>query len=202
MTKLKKQIIAMIAALSVTAAAFAYSTVAYFTDDTSSNVNRISVGVAKVEFFDVTLPFSSVDRPLFGSPIDIMPGYVIEKNVSVKNAGSVSLYVRVKITPQILLSEKEAGNENQIDFSLIEYELNTTDWQYLDGYYYYVSALLGGKTTENLLSAVKFSERMGNLYKDSRISLTVRMESVQSNHNGATVFEATGWPASSEGGAA
>ncbi|MBQ7879887.1 MAG: hypothetical protein IJ317_04480, partial [Clostridia bacterium] len=148
MTKLKKQIIAMIAALSVTAAAFAYSTVAYFTDDTSSNVNRISVGVAKVEFFDVTLPFSSVDRPLFGSPIDIMPGYVIEKNVSVKNAGSVSLYVRVKITPQILLSEKEAGNENQIDFSLIEYELNTTDWQYLDGYYYYVSALLGGKTTE------------------------------------------------------
>ena len=211
MTKMKKQMIAMIAALSVTSAALAYSTVAYFTDDVQSTGTNISTGVAKVEFIDVTLPFSATDRPLFGEPIDIMPGYVVEKNVSVKNSGSLPLYVRAKFTPQILLSEKEAGNESQIDLSLIEYEVNTTDWQYLDGYYYYASVLLGGKTTENLISSVKFSEQMGNLYKDSRISLSVRMEVVQSNYNGDTVFEATGWPAPttpatpttpSEGGAA
>ena len=45
-----------------------------------------------------------------------------------------------------------------------------------------------------LLSSVTFSKQMGNLYKDSRISVTVNMEIVQSNNNGATVFDATGWP--------
>ena len=68
---------------------------------------------------------------------------------------------------------------------------------YQDGYYYYLTPLNEGKSTKSLLSAVTFSTRMGNLYKDSRITLTVNMEIVQSNYNGATVFDATGWPAQS-----
>ena len=206
MTKLKKQMIGIIAALSVTAAAFSYSTVAYFTDDESYNGNIISAGVARVDFINQDLPFHSFDHPLFGEPIEVMPGYVVKKNVVVKNVGTLPLYVRVKLLPQIQLSEKEAGKESSIDYSLIEYTFNTQNWRYLDGYYYYLTPLAGGKTTENLLSEVKFSELMGNLYKDSRISLTINMEVVQSNHNGATVFEAVGWPAhsstASEGGGA
>ena len=206
MTKLKKQMIGIIAGLSLTAAAFSYSTVAYFTDDASFSGNIISAGVARVDFVDETMPFNSFDQPLFGEPIDIMPGYVVEKNVFVKNVGTLPLYVRAKLTPVIELSEKEAGNEHLIDYSLIEYTLNLVNWQYLDGYYYYLTPLAGGKSTENLISAVKFSKQMGNLYKDSRISLTINMEVVQSNNNGATVFDAVGWPSrapeASEGGGA
>ena len=42
---------------------------------------------------------------------------------------------------------------------------------------------------------------MGNIYKDSKISVKVLLEVVQSNGNGATVFDAVGWTSATEGGA-
>jgi len=40
---------------------------------------------------------------------------------------------------------------------------------------------------------------MSNLYQKSKVYYTVRLEIVQSNNNGATVFDAVGWPVE-EGG--
>jgi hypothetical protein len=50
-----------------------------------------------------------------------------------------------------------------------------------------------GAETTPLYSAVHFSKDMGNLYKDSAISVTAIMQVVQANYNGETVFDAVGW---------
>ena len=195
MTKMKKKLIGMIALLVLTIGSFVYGSFAYFSEDISHS-SVISMGVFKTEYKNESSS-DAFDQPLFGEPIMIMPGRVVKKNVLVKNVGTIPVYVRAKITANIQLSEKETGNEGLLDYSLIEYDIDTDHWQYQDGYYYYLTPLNEGKSTKSLLSAVTFSTRMGNLYKDSRITLTVNMEIVQSNYNGATVFDATGWPAQS-----
>ena len=40
---------------------------------------------------------------------------------------------------------------------------------------------------------------MGNLYKDSKINLKVRIEVVQASSNGESVFDAVGWPSENGG---
>ena len=42
---------------------------------------------------------------------------------------------------------------------------------------------------------------MGNIYKDAKLFVTVRIEVVQANNNGDSVLTATGWAVASEGGA-
>ena len=196
MTKLKKKLIGAIIAVALTTGSFIYSTFAYFSEEVNSNSIVISMGVFKTDYQDDNL-LDALDKPLFGTPIDIMPGQVVKKNVLVKNVGTIPVYVRAKLTANIQLSEREVGNENLLDYSLIEYAIDTEHWQYQDGYYYYLTPLHGGKSTKSLLSSVTFSSLMGNLYKDSSITLTVNMEIVQSNGNGPTVFDATGWPVQS-----
>ena len=73
---------------------------------------------------------------------------------------------------------------------------------YQNGYYFYTLPLQSGAQTENLLRGLTFSKEMGNLYKDSVITVKTRIESVQSNNNGDTVFDAEGWvtPDDSNGG--
>ena len=62
-----------------------------------------------------------------------------------------------------------------------------------DGYYYYRTTLRRGMEAEPLFTTVKFSEKMGNLYKDSTIKFKVRMEVVSTNGNGTDPIDALGW---------
>lgn len=197
----KKRLIITVAALAVTTGFFAYGTRAYFTDKVTSGKNVISVvGVNDVQLVDLSYAQGGLPLPP-EQPVPIMPGQSVAKTVSVKNTGSSPIFVRVKFTPQIILSEKEAGRESEIDLSLVRFEIDETKWLYQDGYYHYYLPLEGGEETGNLISAIVFSPEMGNMYKDSRILVTTRMEVVQANYNASFVLDATGWATPAQGGA-
>ena len=196
----KKKLILTVAALAVTTGFFVYGTRAYYTDSVQSKGNIITVSsVNDVQLFDRSFDIHGAPLPA-DTPVAIMPGQNIPKAVFVENTGNSPIYVRVMLTPKVILAEKYADKESEIDLSLIGYDIDATNWIYRDGYYYYKEAVAGGDSTGNLLSAILFSPQMGNMYKDSRILLTVRMEVVQARYNGENVLDAVGWATPTEGG--
>lgn len=202
MRKLKKGIIIAIVSIIITLGISVYGSVAYFTESVDSTGNRLvgSSGVQNVTLSDYTY---NENGDLIPSPtyINVVPGMAVDKSVSVKNSNSTPVYVRVKYDVSITLSELERGRENEIDLALVELNVNESKWVYQDGYYYYDGVLDSGEQTENALSSVSFSKDMGNLYKDSVVNIKTRLETVQANNNGATVFDAVGWVTSNnEGG--
>lgn len=200
MTVIKKKIIITSIVMLVTVASFVFSTIAYFTDSDAMNYSTISVGKATAEIVDVTYPFGSNIPVDPDAAIRILPGYEISKTVTARNTGNLPLWIRIRLDSDISLAENARGREAEIDNSLVGYDINTADWVFHEGYYYYRVALVHGKEATPLFTKVIFSEEMGNLYKDSTITFDVRIEIVQANNNGASAIEAEGWSAPSEEG--
>ncbi len=169
----------------------AYGTLAYFTyEETATNVITASALEIDLEEWSASddgtlVPFEDID--------DVMPGTKVSKIVRVRNTGEQPAWIRVAVTKSVTLAE---GREGEIDLSLVTMDLNTVNWTERDGYYYYVTPLAPGKTTEPLFTTVSFSEEMSNLYQHSKAVIAVSLQATQTVHNGDTVFEASGWPVS------
>lgn len=104
---------------------------------------------------------------------------VITKQVSVKNAYSVPGYVRVSL---------EFSNS---DYKATLSGLNTTDWVYKDGWYYYKTVVGPGDTTSNLIEGIIIPKKENYNYKyvdnvDS-LDVIVNEETISAEH-GDTVF--------------
>ena len=199
MSNTKKKLITTVFAMIVIVASFVYGTMAYFTDSVTSTNSIIATGNAKATVLNVTFAEGSSAPLPAGAEIDVLPGAHYAKSVSAKNTGSYPIYVRGKIDCKITLSEQNAGREGDIDYSLVISEIDTENWIYKDGYYYYNKPIHNGETTTSLVDSVSFSTKMGNMYKSSKVYFDVRIEIVQANNNGTSVFDAEGWPLS-EGG--
>ncbi|MBO5355234.1 MAG: hypothetical protein J6B09_04115 [Clostridia bacterium] len=196
MTATKKKIVATCVVMILTVLTFVCSTLAYFTDNSNSRYNTIATGTTSVELLDVTYPYGSDVAVAPGTAIRIFPGYEIKKTVTARNTGDMPMYVRVKLTPEITLANNARGRETEIDTSLVSYNIDEANWTlHTDGYYYYNAALTEGQEAPPLMTKVKFSESMGNLYKDSTIKFTVFIQVVQSSNNGSSAIEAQNWSA-------
>lgn len=193
MTNTKKKILIMCAVMIVTAASFVFSTIAYFTDSSAFNFSLMGSGTTDVEIVDITYPYGSNIPVDPSAPIRVLPGYEISKIVSVRNTGTLPLYVRVKLESDITLAEAYSDRANEIDLALVKYDINKEYWTYYEGYYYYLLPLTAGMEATPLMTKVIFDKSMGNMYKDSTITFKLRMETVQANNNGAGAIYATGW---------
>ena len=200
---IRKKMIATLVAASVFLLSLTLCTYAYFTSSAILGGNQIASGYANVTLYNVTDTSSLPDSGIGGdsSAIPILPGYRVEKDVYAKNSGGVPVYIRARINSVITLNERYSEYQDQIDMSLVIFDIDYENWTELDGYYYYNTALGALDSTTNLLSAITFSESMGNIYKDSTIKVTILLETVQANGNGASVFDASGWTSAEEGGA-
>ena len=126
MTKTKKKIIASCVTLAITVLSFFCGTLAYFTDSASAQYGTIATGKAAAEIIDVTYPYGSNVAVPPGTAIRIMPGYRISKTMTVKNTGTLPLYVRVQMHSDITLAQNAQGAESQIDPSLVGSNLGKT----------------------------------------------------------------------------
>lgn len=170
----------------------AYGTTAYFSyEDTATNV--ITAGDVKIKLQEWAIPDTGGDPVPFEDVIDVQPGMAVSKIVEVKNTGHQPAWVRICVDKAISLAN---GVDGEIDLSLISYDLNTEYWTEQNGYYYYNTILKSGETTKPLFTKVVFSPDMSNLYQNSKAVINVKAQATQVIHNGATVFEATGWPKS------
>ena len=200
LSRMGKKLIATVIAMCVLLGSFAFCTYAYFTESALSSGNVIITGEADVSFTNSSiLPDGSL--PGADDAIGIYPGYTVSKSVYATNNGAYPIYVRAAVSRVITLDERYAAHGDEIDYSLVLLEMDLVGWQERDGYYYYTRPVSAGEATTSLISQIKFSEEMGNIYKDGTIKVTVRLEAVQANHNGANVFEASGWASAGNGGA-
>ena len=190
----KKKLILMTALMCVTALMFVYGTMAYFTSDSTSQNNVINSGEIKIELIEEG---SSLDGT---GAIRLMPGVATERSLEIKNKGNLPTYVRVSLTPEITLSERESANADKIDTDVVEFEINKDYWIELGEYYYYKMPVRPGEKTEPLYTSVTFSDNADNMYKGCTTKLSTVVSAVQSNGNGMTVLEAKGWSEFGTGG--
>ena len=184
---MKKRIALVVVIISLVAMGIS-GTMAYFTaDSTATNVitaGNIDIDLVEMEKTDEGLkPFENKEG--------VMPGDVISKIVTVKNTGDNEAYIRVQVEKMITLAGDVTGSA---DLSLLSCDINTNDWTYSEGYYYYNKPLAAGEETTPLFENVTFSGEMGNMYQNCSAQIDVAAQAVQVKNNGATVLEAAGWP--------
>ena len=184
-----RSIISVIALIVITVILFSAQTVAYFSDKVKTNEVAITAGNLDIELFEMME--SGNGQVVYQDPLRVMPATAVSKIVTVKNTGSLPVYVRIRIDKKI-----ETANEVPDDWKhLIECDFNTSDWTFKDGYYYYNEALASGEVTEPLFQTVLFSAKMGNEFTNSTIYLVVTSEATQANGTGDSALTAVGWPA-------
>lgn len=164
----------------------AYGTVAFFTVDNTAH-NIISSGVVDITVdewadLDKTTPYPT------DTITGIVPGMSVTKLVEITNSGDADAWVRIKV-------DKSFVATIDTDPTLIQLDLNTTDWTEQDGYYYYKEALQPGETTAPLFTTVSFDTTMGNSYKNVTAKVNIIAQAVQSKNNGTAPTAAAGWPA-------
>lgn len=190
--KRNKRIIAVLAITSILAV-MVFQTLAFFTAEDTA-LNRVTMGNVALILNDDTIDPETEELEPF--PVEgfdlVMPGDVIDKIVSVTNDGANPIWVRIRLDRSILL----AGEAADVDFNVLGLDLNDEDWtEGVDGWFYYNEILAPGETTENLFTQVTFPTSLGNAFMNAEVEIDVLAQGVQSQNNGLTVQEATGWPA-------
>ncbi len=185
----------LLGAVGLCLAILAIGTVAYFTaEDTTHNV--ITSGGITISIIDKTKDESGalVDFPEDGL-IDLMPGASASRVVSVQNIGQSEAWVRIKVTQEILSAEGAA-----LPFLLregtpaITFAVDAEKWILKDGWYYYGRPVGAGAATGALFEQVDFSALMDNSYQNSKASMKIYAQAVQTANNGSMVLDAVGWP--------
>ena len=120
----------------------------------------------------------------------IMPGDIVSKQVSVENVCGHPFYLRVKLV---------SGSDNQ-DLTAedcLKLNIDTSNWTYLEGFYYFNRILQPGETTPALFTQVEIvGSKVDQSHIGSTLSLTVNAYAVQSENNPAEhPWDASGWPA-------
>lgn len=186
---MKRKLLAAALAVSCLSLA-AYRTVAYFTaEDTVTNV--ITAGNVRIELQETAIPEDGGAPVPFEDVIGVMPGAEVSKIVEVKNTGDKTAYIRIRLEKEVTLAEGAAG---ETDPGLIGLNIDTESWTEKDGYFYYNEPLAAGQTTKPLFTAVSFSKEMSDLYQNSKAMISVKASAVQTDNNGDSAREATGWP--------
>lgn len=174
--------------LAICVAILAAGTIAFFNAEGKAHnvITTGGVGIAVQEWADEAreTPFEDLDG--------ILPGMKVTKLAEIKNTGTAEAWIRVLVTKGI-----ELAGDGEPDLSLLQLDLNTTDWTLgEDGYLYYNKPLSAGATTAPIFTTVDFSSSMGNAYQNATATVDVAAQGVQTANNGKTALAASGWPES------
>ena len=120
----------------------------------------------------------------------VIPGDIVSKRVYVGNVCEHPFYLRVSLVAS-------STNEALTPEDCLKLDINTQNWTFQDGYYYYNRVLQPGEVTEDLFSQVEIvGSRVDQTHVGSMLGLTVNAYAVQSENNPAEFpWDAAGWPA-------
>ena len=192
----KKVLLLLVVALCMTA--FTTGTLAYFTgEDTAHNVittGGVNIAIVEKQAVQGEDGTTEIDFPKNGIT-GVMPGTTVSKIVKVQNTGASEAWIRVKVDARITSAPTEQNpNGTALNTSVMEYDIQSNDWENKDGYYYYKQPVASGELTAALFNAVTFSKDMDNTYQNCTANIEIYAQAVQTANNGATVLEAKGWP--------
>lgn len=121
----------------------------------------------------------------------IVPGDIVSKEVSIENVCEHPFYLRVKLVYGV--DSQELSSEDCFKLNIDE-----SNWQLVDGWYYYKGIVTPGETTPNIFSKVEIvGDKVDNSYLGKTLSLSVVAHAVQSENNpvnGTDTYTASGWP--------
>ncbi|MBR3755948.1 MAG: SipW-dependent-type signal peptide-containing protein [Firmicutes bacterium] len=163
---------------------------AYYTDAERAD-NTITSGGIDIQLHEWAGTVDDEGNKVhFEDVTGVMPGTGVPKIVEIENVGENPAYVRIALTKEIVLMYGGTPNTD-----LVKLDLDTENWTYQDGFYYYNQALEPGKTTEPLFTTVTFDPAMGNMYQNSVAKIFVGAYATQVKNNGTSALAAKGWPA-------
>lgn len=187
-----KRKLLVLGAIMICLSIISVGTLTYFTAEERTH-NKITMGgidIAIVETYDDWV--QDENDPNLYKINNAEPGQRWEKAVAVKNIGENNVWVRAQISLSITL----ADGVTKGDARYINLVTDNTKWSYdsNDGLYYYTEILSPGETTENILNLIELDGTMGNEYMNCTIEIVTNAYAVQSDNNGVTWVDATGWP--------
>ena len=179
---------------------FSAETFAYFNELSEAGQSQIASGRIDASLVEVD---GDGSFELTAEPIKIMPASVVSYgSVGAENAGTIPVYIRIKVEKTVLYSEHEIapGWEHLISCNFTAKNSTLPEeeqdlWVYHEGYYYYKRALTPGEKTTALFDKVLFAPNMGNNFENCAISFRLICQAVQSNGNSEDPTTAWGWPA-------
>ena len=175
----------LIALAAILATVLTQPTLAYYTT-IGKATNVVTSGDIQLMIHEKTADGS--DFPSEG--VYIIPGDIVSKQVSVENVCGHPFYLRMKLV---------SGSTNQglTAEDCLKMDIDTANWTYVDGFYYYNLILEPGQTTPVLFSQVEIvGSKVDRSHIGSTLSLTVNAYAVQSENNPAEhPWDASGWPA-------
>ena len=160
-------------------------TLAYYTT-IGKATNVVTSGDIQLMIHEKTA--SGDDFPREG--IYIIPGDIVSKQVTVENVCEHPFYLRIKLV-------SGSTNEALSADDCLKLDIDTANWTYVEGFYYYNQILQPGETTPALFTQVEIvGSRVDQTHIGSTLSLTVNAYAVQSENNPADFpWEASGWTA-------
>ena len=156
--------------------------------------NIITTGEVRISINENTTAVNGVIRA-DGSGIDftdVLPGQTASKVVTIKNEAE-KCWLRVKVG----ISVTPPPNDGSDPAELIVPNIDTNDWQFDGGYYYYKTPLETGDSAA-MFDKVLFAPTIGNAYAGSKASMNVTAEATQFANN--EEMSPDSWPESEEDG--
>ncbi len=174
----------LIAIAAILLTALTQPTRAYYTV-VGKATNVVTSGDIQLQIHEKTADGS--DFP--GEGVYVIPGDIVSKQVSVENVCTHPFYLRVKLVGG-------TTNEALLPDDCLKIDIDTQNWTYVDGYYYYKNNLEPGETTPALFTQVEIvGSKVDQSHIGATLSLTVNAYAVQSEHNPAAFpWDASGWP--------
>ena len=175
----------LIALAAILATVLTQPTLAYYTT-IGKATNVVTSGDIQLMIHEKTADGS--DFPSEG--VYIIPGDIVSKQVSIENVCTHPFYLRVKLV-------SGSTNEALSTEDCLKMDIDTENWTYKDGFYYYNVILQPGETTPTLFTQVEIvGNKVDQTHIGSMLSLTVNAYAVQSENNPADFpWTASGWPA-------
>ncbi len=175
----------LIALAAILATVLTQPTLAFYTT-VGQATNVVTSGDIQLMIHEKTADGS--DFPAEG--VYVIPGDIVSKQVTVENVCGHPFYLRVKLV-------SGATNDTLSPEDCFKLNINTANWTYADGYYYYNVILQPGETTPALFTQVEIvGSKVDQTHIGSTLSLTVSAYAVQSENNPAAhPWDASGWPA-------
>ena len=148
--------------------------------------NVVTTGGVQLKILEKTA--DGTDFPEEG--VSVIPGDIVSKRVSVANVCDQPFYLRVQLV-------STSTNEALPPEECLKLDVDTTNWTYRDGYYYYNRVLNPDETTATLFTQVEIvGDKVDRTHGGETFSIAVNAYAVQSANNPAEhPWDASGWPA-------
>jgi len=141
---------------------------AYYTYFKSSKENTVVLGYNKIVINENYVP-----------PLKMEKGVSFTKEPFVTNAGDVDCYIRIKSE----ISDSRVAEDLIINYNSSEdFNDDSKDWYYKDGYYYYKKALKPNENTKSIFTTVQILDTADDLVLEG-FDIYIYAESIQTVKN-------------------